>query len=103
MMTPPQPPQELVSGVETLQILYGLDTGGTSAADTYVAAHQVNDWQDVVSVRFSVMTRSQDDVLDEPNNRNFDMLGSQFAQANNAADSRVRVVSVATTAVRARM
>lgn len=103
LMTPPQPPQELVSGVETLQILYGLDTGGTSAADTYVAAHQVNDWQDVVSVRFSVMTRSQDDVLDEPNNRNFDMLGSQFAQANNAADSRVRVVSVATTAVRARM
>ncbi|WP_286221889.1 PilW family protein [Marinobacter apostichopi] len=103
LMTPLQPPQELVSGVETLQILYGVDTGGTSAADTYVAADQVNNWQEVVSVRFSVMTRSQDEVLDEPNTRNFDMLGSQFAQANNSADGRVRVVSVATTAVRARM
>jgi len=103
LMTPLQPPQELVSGVETLQILYGVDTGGTSAADTYVAADQVNDWQDVVSVRFSVMTRSQDEVLDEPNTRNFDMLGSRFFQPNNTADGRVRVVSVATVAMRARM
>lgn len=102
LMTPLQPPQELVSGVESLQALYGVDTGGTSAADNYVAADQVADWSQVVSVRFSVMTRSQDEVLEDPNNRNFDMLGSQVAQGNNA-DRRVRVVSVATSALRTRM
>lgn len=102
LLTPLQPPQELVSGVETLQILYGIDTGGTVAADSYVAADQVADWSQVVSVRFSAMTRSQDEVLVEPNTRNFDMLGSEVSQGNNA-DGRVRIVSVATTALRSRL
>ena len=102
LMTPPQPPQELVSGVETLQILYGIDTAGTSAADSYVAGDQVADWGQVVSIRFSAMTRSQDEVLEDPNTRNFDMLGSEVSQGNNA-DRRVRVVSIGTTAIRTRM
>ena len=102
MMTPLQNPQELVSGVETLQILYGEDTVGTNAADDYVPADEVADWRTIVSVRFSVMTRSQDEVLDEENNRNFDMLGSEVSQANNG-DRRVRLISVSTTALRGRM
>lgn len=102
LMTPLQAPQELVSGVETLQILYGIDTNGSSAADDYVPADEVTDWEAVASVRFSVLTRSQDDVLDQANSRSFDMLGSEVSQANNG-DSRVRIVSVSTTAVRGRM
>lgn len=102
LMTPLQPPQELVSGVETLQILYGVDTNGTNAADSYLPANQVVDWDSVASVRFSVLTRSQDEVLDEENGRSFDMLGSEVAQANNG-DRRVRLVSVSTTALRGRM
>lgn len=102
LMTPLQAPQELVSGVETLQILYGVDTGGSNAADDYVPADEVTDWEEVASVRFSVLTRSQDDVLDQPNGRSFDMLGSEVSQANNG-DSRVRIVSVTTTSLRGRM
>jgi type IV pilus assembly protein PilW len=100
LMTPlSSAPQELVSGVETLQLLYGVDTGGTSAADNYVPANQVTDWESIVSVRFSTMTRSQDEVLTEANNRSFDMLGSEVSQANNG-DRRARLVSVGTTALR---
>ncbi|MAM86106.1 PilW family protein [Marinobacter sp. UBA2678] len=102
LMTPLQNPQELVSGVETLQILYGVDTNGTSAADDYVPADEVSDWNSVSSVRFSVMTRSRDEVLDEENSRSFDMLGSEVSQGNNG-DRRVRLVSVSTTAIRGRM
>ena len=102
LMTPPQNPQELVSGVETLQILYGVDTNGTNAVDSYLPANQVADWDSVASVRFSVLTRSQDEVLVEENERAFDMLGSEVTQANNG-DRRVRLVSVSTTALRGRM
>lgn len=102
LMTPLQAPQELVSGVETLQILYGLNTTGSNAADTYVPANQVADWSSVASVRFSVLTRSQDEVLDKNNNRSFGMLGSEVAQANSG-DRRVRLVSVSTAALRGRM
>lgn len=102
LMTPDENPQELVSGVETLQILYGVDTTGTNAADNYLPADQVVDWDSVVSVRFSVMTRSQNEVLEAANNRNFEMLGSEVAQANNG-DRRARLVSVSTTALRGMM
>ncbi len=101
-LTPPEAPQELVSGVETLQLLYGLDTGGNSAADTYVPADEVPDWTEVASVRFSVMTRSQDEVLIEANDRTFDMVGSETSQGNTA-DRRARLVSVGTTKLRGRM
>jgi len=102
LLTPLQTPQELVSGVETLQVLYGVNTGGTNAADSYLPADQVADWDSVASVRFAVMTRSPDEVLDEENSRSFDMLGSEVAQANNG-DRRVRLISVSTTALRGRM
>jgi len=101
-MIPLDPPQELVSGVETLQILYGVDTNGTSAADDYLPADQVVDWDSVASIRFSVLTRSQDEVLDEENDRSFDMLGAEVKQANNG-DRRVRLVSVSTTTLRGRV
>jgi len=102
LMTPLQAPQELVSGVETLQILYGVNTNGTNAADSYLPANEVANWNEVVSIRFSVMTRSRDEVLDDANNRSFDMLGSEVSQGNNG-DRRVRIVSVSTTAIRGRM
>jgi type IV pilus assembly protein PilW len=101
VINPLQVPQELVSGVETLQILYGVDTGGSNAADDYVPADEVADWDTIASVRFSVMTRSRDEVLDEENDRSFDMLGSEVSQAANG-DNRVRLVSVSTTALRGR-
>ncbi|MDX1558557.1 MAG: PilW family protein [Marinobacter sp.] len=102
LMTPLQPPQELVSGVETLQILYGENSSGNSAADAYLPADEVTDWEDIVSVRFSVMTRSPDEVLEDENTRSFDMLGSEVTQANGG-DRRVRLISVGTTALRGRM
>lgn len=102
LMVPLQNAQELVSGVETLQILYGIDTNITRGADDYVPADEVDDWSSVVSVRFSAMTRSPDNVLDAANSRSFDMLGSEVSQGNNG-DRRARLISVSTTAFRARM
>ncbi|PCM42731.1 PilW family protein [Marinobacter sp. ANT_B65] len=101
LMTPLEAPQELISGVETLQILYGIRnaTGSNNAAANYVTAAQVTDWDRVVSVRFSVMTRSPDNVLDEVNDRNFNMLGSEVTQGMGG-DRRARLVSVGTTALR---
>jgi type IV pilus assembly protein PilW len=102
LMLPLQDPQELVSGVETLQILYGVDTNATRGADDYIPADEVDDWSSVVSVRFSAMTRSPENVLDVANNRNFEMLGSEISQGNNA-DRRARLISISTTAFRGRM
>ncbi|MEJ2761758.1 MAG: PilW family protein, partial [Gammaproteobacteria bacterium] len=51
--------QELIQGVENMQILYGEDTiGGDKIADTYVTANNVTNWGNVVSVRISLLFRT---------------------------------------------
>lgn len=50
--------EELVRGVEELQLLYGIDTTSDGAVDRYVNADGVSDWRQVVSVRFWLLLRS---------------------------------------------
>jgi len=51
-------PQELVEGVENLQLLFGEDTDGDRYAETYVVASSVGDWSAVVSVRMAMLINS---------------------------------------------
>lgn len=53
--------EELVQGVESMQLLYGEDTSADpdGVADRYVNANDVADWDDVVSVRIQLLMQSQ--------------------------------------------
>lgn len=53
--------EELVEGVENMQVLYGEDTDGDETADTYVSAAGVTAMTNVVSVRLTLTLRSSDD------------------------------------------
>ncbi len=50
--------QELVEGVESIQIAYGEDDNGDGVADRYAAAHQITDFSKVVSVRLAIVMRT---------------------------------------------
>jgi len=54
---------ELVEGIENMQVLYGVDTGGGDpvSANQYVPANSVADWDDVVSVRIELTLQSVED------------------------------------------
>jgi type IV pilus assembly protein PilW len=56
--------QELVEGIENMQILYGEDTNGDNTPDYYVAAGSVGDWERVISVRATLTARTLDANLD---------------------------------------
>ena len=66
-------PTELIEGIENMQILYGQDTDTSpdGNADIYVAANNVTDvdtdgtvdWDRVVSVRVSLLVRTEEDGL----------------------------------------
>jgi type IV pilus assembly protein PilW len=58
-------PQELVEGIESLQLLYGInaDNDEKRSVDTYVTADHVGDWTRVISVRVSVLVQSIEDGL----------------------------------------
>ncbi|GAB0150746.1 PilW family protein [Marinobacterium sp. BA1] len=58
--------EELVNGIEDMQLLYGEDTDGNQTADRYVAAGAVADWDDVVAVQVNLLASSlSTNVIDE--------------------------------------
>lgn len=58
---------ELVEGVEAMQLLYGEDTTGDRVADRYVAAAAVGNWSNVVSVRIYLLLVSlEDNIVTQP-------------------------------------
>ncbi len=67
-----QSADELVEGIENMQIQYGEDTDGDRAVDIYRTADLVADWENVVSVRIDLLVRSvEDNVTSQPQTYTF--------------------------------
>jgi type IV pilus assembly protein PilW len=94
-------PQELVQGVEHLQILYGENTNGDAAntADTYVAANAVSNWANVVSLRVSLLVQTTEEVDSKTHTDTYDLLGTTVDPPD---DRRLREVMVTTISLRNR-
>jgi type IV pilus assembly protein PilW len=54
--------QELVDNVENMQVLYGEDTNSDGIANRYVTANNVGNMANVVSVRVSLLLRTDDNI-----------------------------------------
>jgi type IV pilus assembly protein PilW len=52
--------EELVEGIESMQILYGVDNDTIAGANYYVTADLVNNWSKVVSIRVTLTVRTID-------------------------------------------
>lgn len=91
--------QEFLDGVEDLQILYGEDLNGSGVADYYVPADQVTDMEQVISIRFAIVARSQNDNLTGGVNQTYSVLGDN----RTAADLRLRQTYTSTVNVRNRL
>lgn len=91
--------QELVEGIEDMQILYGEDTSGDGVVTRYVSADSVGNWADVLSVKVSLLLRSIDD--------NLTANGSQSYKFNDddvtASDQRLRSIYTKTFTLRNRI
>lgn len=80
---------ELVDGVESMQILYGMDADGDGTADNYVTADNVTEWQWVVSVNISLLMRSSNvtgDAADLTDDTNSYVLGGPDAATGVTID-----------------
>lgn len=89
---------ELVEGVEDMQILYGEDTNGDGTANYYVPADQIANVDDVISVRVSLLIRSiEDTIVRDGQTINFNGANATFN------DGRLRKVFTSTIALRNRL
>ena len=82
---------ELIEGVENMEILYGEDTlNNDTIPDTYVHAGSVSNWDNVVSVRVSLLFRTIDDnASNAPNTSTYSMLDTTFDPTDDRRRRRV--------------
>ena len=94
--------EELVEGIESMQILFGLnaDNDNKKSVDSYVIANQVTDWSRVVSVRISLLVQSiEDNMLPAPQPYTFQGVTYDGASGNGALPEDTRLRRVFTTTI----
>ena len=96
---------ELVSGVENMQILYGQDSDDDGVANRYHTANSVTDFQQVVSLRLSLLLRTDEPISQETNTKTYLLNGVTAASATTIDpfnDQRGRYVFSSTVKLRNR-
>ena len=93
-------PEELASGIDTLQIRYGLDTDNSGAPNTWVSADGVGDWADVRSAEITLLARSDEEYGPETDSVVYNLADTQFDPVD---DRRLRQVFSTSVGVRNRL
>ena len=84
----------LISGVENLQIEYGIDSNSNEIPNTYQTADAVADWNQVVAVRLAILLTSQNGVRDQASAETYQLLGVRHASANDRLHRRVFTTTI---------
>lgn len=96
--------EELLTGVENLQIQYGIDGGTTSTTSTrtrvnrYATADEITDWSSVISVRISMLVNTVENMGLKPDSYTFE--GTTYTPV--APDYLLRREFVSTASIRQR-
>jgi type IV pilus assembly protein PilW len=93
-------PEELVGGVESMQLLFGVDTTNNFSTDAYVPASGVTDWNRVVAVRMALLLRTPEEFGTQLDSETYVLGGTTL---NPVEDRRQRRVFTKTIALRNRM
>ncbi len=92
---------EIVEGVENMQIKYGVDTNGDRYINAYVDADEVTDWDSVLSVQIGLLMRTIDEIRGiDKDTVEHAVLDSTFGPYN---DNHLRRVFTATVGLRNRL
>ena len=90
--------QQIIDGVQNLQILYGVDSDLDRIADMYIPANTVtanSDWPQVVSVRLALLLSSVDPAINAPDTAIYNLLGTNVGPFNDNLRRHVFTTSVA--------
>lgn len=93
-------PEELVEGVEQMQLRFGVDTNNDSLVDEYRTADAVADWGAVYSVEIALLIRSETGYGSERDTQTYQLADVVVAAPN---DTLIREVFSATVGIRNRI
>lgn len=95
-----RPAEEVIEGVENLQIEFGEDTNDDLMADRYVESPDVADWTNIVAAKIAVLIRTPEETGTETDEQEYDLLGETIDPPD---DRRQRIVFTTTANLRNRM
>jgi type IV pilus assembly protein PilW len=89
-------PQELVEGIESMQILYGVDTDGDRLVNSYAKASAVGaaNWNRVVSVSIAMLVRSTEPNATQNDPRVYTLLGTNVGPFNDRYERTLYTTTV---------
>jgi len=86
--------EEVLPGVDNMQVLYGENTGGTSLPDIYRDAASVANWDAVTSIKIGLLIRSLDTNGSDQSPTNYLILDKTIAVANDKIRRKVFVTEI---------
>ena len=88
---------ELVSDIESMQVLYGVDTTGTQTVAEYMPAQSVVDFNSVMSVKIAVLAASQPGAVPKPTvAQTYTLLGNTVTAPIDTRSRQVFEITVST-------
>lgn len=91
--------EELIEGVENMQIVYGIDNNNNGNTDSYVKADSVMDWSKVLAVKIALLFRTVDEYGIKKDTKIYNLLGNDFDPVD---DRRRRRIFTSTIQIRNR-
>nr|WP_305891387.1 PilW family protein [Methylomonas sp. SURF-1] len=108
--SPTNTAEELIEGVQDMQISYAVDTGTDKAVDAYVTADAVADWSKVLGIRVSLLMVSRQDeqgITSSPQRYSIDKNGDgdseDTGETVTPTDYLLRKVFTTTIAIKNRL
>lgn len=89
--------QELIEGVDGMQVLYGVTTNSDTSANRYLTAGEVDDddmWAQVVSVRIALLVATTTSVLRNQNTRVYSLLEVDYGPFNDLRSRRIFTTNI---------
>lgn len=98
--------EELLDGIENMQILYGEDTDSDTEPERYLTANNVASWNNVVAVKVGLLAHTPDQVNKINDTNSYNVAGTQIADTattiTHGGDQRLRNVFNSTIKIRNR-
>jgi len=91
-------PEEVIPGVEKMEIQYGVDTDGDTVVNTYSNADTVDaasNWSNVVSVRLAILVRSPEANSPDVDKRTYTLLSKDVGPFNDHYERSLFTTTVA--------
>lgn len=100
--------EELLEGVESMQIMYGLDIDNDQIADRFITADNIalDDWVNVITVRLGLLMSTGEEIATQIDTNTYSVAGTQISDTStpaHPADQKLRYVVNTTVNIRNRI